>query len=257
MAKSKKSGVNWKLYGMIAVVGAIVYFALGSSPPPPASKPHTKAKTAATASQDALSPIDYTVTHDSFQPVMFGIKDTFVPLVYRSNGNRPADQVVTSDLTIPVNFTGGEANWAFDAAPSVNGKISALVENQSSGQSEYLQVGQKWKTSTVKQITESLLILRDVSGQEKKIQMQADVQAQIAKQQADLAELRASATAGLRAANSPNAPLSPGLAGPIGAGDTSVQADTGGGTTYQSAGGWGGRGGRRSRRGGFGGGGGG
>lgn len=264
MATTKKSGINWKLYGGIAALGGIAYYMTGGSTPPPTTAPAAKKKAPQVAGVTELLPIDYNSTPNMFQPIGLGIKDTFTPLVYRQERKKDPTVLNQSDLSIPGNFTGGETNWAFDGVTTVDGKRSALVENSTSGQSEYLRPGEKWKSSTVKDITENVLILRDVSGAEKGIRMQADIQADIAKQQADLAELKASATAG-RMVNSPNGPLNPGLSGPIGYGmdTTTIQPDataTAAGPVQMMGGNGGrprGRGGRGGGRGGRGGGGGG
>lgn len=253
MRQAKPSGFNWKLYGGILAVGLIAYFTIGSSPAPPATQAATKKKPAATPGVTQLQPIDFNATPTMFKPVMFDIQDKFTPLVYRMQPVGSPDIIRPNELTIPGNFTGAETNWAFTGVVDVDGKRSALVENGTSGQSEYLHPGEKWKTSSVKDITENVLILRDVSGAQKNIRMQADVQAAIAKQQADLAELKVNASAS-KTVTAPNAPLDPGLVGAIGT-DTTVQADGSSGQSYQQAAGGRGRGG--GGRGGGGGGGGG
>ena len=269
MAATKSTSINWKLYGGIAVVGVIVYFVMGSdSPTPTAQKPPPAARGVKQAGQSILVKEDYDA---HFQPVMFTVADKFVPLVFKG----PSDSLLKggvspTELTIPTNFTGGEPNWAFTGVVEVDGKKSALVENGTNGGSIYLKPGQKWKTSTVKQITEqdkfgapeSVLILRDVSGVEKPIQMQADVQAQMAKFTADQNELKPGAPGPVR--NAPNAPLNPTMFGAIG-GDVTIQNDAsttvipvpganGGGAGGQgwpgrtrNGGGGGGRGGRGGR----------
>src|ERR1019366_1465083 len=156
MAQLKKSGINWKLYGGILVVGLIAYFMTSSSPPAATSAAAAKKKPVATAGQTLIQPIDHNVTSASFDLVSGTIKDTFVPIVYHSQlgSGQPPIKIPPSELTIPVNFTGGEANWAFTGVVGVDGKSSALVENGTSGQSAYIHAGERWKTSTVQSISE-------------------------------------------------------------------------------------------------------
>src|ERR1022692_3560561 len=66
MAQLKKSGINWKLYGGILVVGLIAYFMTSSSPPAATSAAAAKKKPVATAGQTLIQPIDHNVTSASF-----------------------------------------------------------------------------------------------------------------------------------------------------------------------------------------------
>src|SRR5579863_9094315 len=145
MASATATSINWKLYGGIALVGVIAYGVLGSDNTPPAApKPPPKARTAAAPGQSIILPVDRNATPTMFQPVMFTVADSFVPLVFKSNGVDPRGPITSSELTIPSNFTGGESNWAFNGGAQVDGKWSALVENSTSGKSDYLHAGQKW-----------------------------------------------------------------------------------------------------------------
>ncbi|MHB8637290.1 MAG: hypothetical protein ACYC96_12545 [Fimbriimonadaceae bacterium] len=226
MAQGKSNNNLIKIVGLGVTVGGLaMYLTNGDNTVKPLTKPPASKSSAVKNGLTYLTSADYTYTPQSFAPVDGRVQDRFVPLVYKAGPatlNGPA--ISTNELTIPGNFTGGEPNWAFTGVVDVNGKRSALVENDTSGQSEYVHQGQKWKSSRVAGITENLLILRDVSGAQKKVQMQADVQAEIAKEQADLAELKVNAVATTPTVVAPTAPLDPGLVGAIGSG-TTVQAD--------------------------------
>ncbi len=264
MATSKsKSSLPKIIIGSVIVLG-IVWYMTGSDSGAAATTATTTKKKSTTTGNSIYQKSDYLVT---YAPITGRMQDKFVPLVYKVGAehgpNQPIDR---SKLTIPTGLTGGEANWAFTGTVSVDGKWSALVENATSAQSSYIKPGDKWKTSTVQSVTENLLILRDLSGTPNKVPMQADIVASIAKQQADLAELRGNA-ANTMARNQyiGNAPYNP-MMGIIG--DPSMQVDGsvavaaggngngngGGGNGYGGGGGGRNRGGG-GRRGGRGGGG--
>jgi hypothetical protein len=264
MAQPKpKSSLPKIIVGSVVLLGIVWYMTGSNDTSTKSTTASTDKKKSTTNANSLYTKLDYEITYD--HPVGDSLQDKFIPLVYKATGTTGTSGTIDhSKLTIPTNLTGGESNWAFTGTVNVDGKWSALVENGTSAQSAYIKPGDKWKTSTVDKVTENLLILRDLSGALAEVPMQADVQALIAKQQADLADLRVNAGGNQRNPNMPYAPYNP-LMGPIG--DATLQQDgtaaaaVGGSATGGGYGGYGrnrgggGGSGRRSGRGGRGGGG--
>ena len=147
MQKKKTSPVFW--LAVIAAVVAIFVLASPQEPPksPAASRKATSKKATATLYTDA----DYKA---KFEPVNNPAKNAFMPLVFKSSGGD-----TTAPNSLPAQFTGGDGGWAYTGTAEVNGRIQAVVENQGTGQGDFLSIGQKWKQSKVVGVTESSLTL--------------------------------------------------------------------------------------------------
>jgi hypothetical protein len=95
-------------------------------------------------------------------------QNAFMPVVRKAS----ADGDGGAPNSLPAELTGGESGWAYTGTAAVDGKIQAVVENQSTGQGDFLSVGQKWKNARVVAVTESTLVLEGPSGQEVTVMMQ-------------------------------------------------------------------------------------
>ncbi|MBC8065801.1 MAG: hypothetical protein H7Y17_13295 [Chlorobia bacterium] len=104
----------------------------------------------------------------SFERVNNPVKNAFMPFVKKSS----ADTTQSSPNSLPAEFTGGEAGWAYTGTAAVDGRIQAVVENQGTGQGDFLSVGQNWKKARVVAVTESTLVLEGMSGQQITVKMQ-------------------------------------------------------------------------------------
>jgi hypothetical protein len=96
-------------------------------------------------------------------------KNVFKPLVLGSaSGSRLAPN------EIPSAFTGGTGRWSYTGTAVIDGAPQALVENSETGEGEFIRVGQQWKSSTVKQITPTLLVLEGPNGSVRALELMKD-----------------------------------------------------------------------------------
>ncbi len=102
-----------------------------------------------------------------FERVNNPTKNAFMPIVKKSTGLANA-----SPSALPAELTGGEAGWAYTGTAAVDGRIQAVVENPSTGQGDFLSVGQNWKRAKVVAVTEDSLTLEGSDGQQVTVKMQ-------------------------------------------------------------------------------------
>ncbi len=94
-------------------------------------------------------------------------KNAFMPVVKKS-----VALVNSSPNALPAELTGGESGWAYTGTAAVDGRIQAVVENPSTGQGDFLTVGQTWKKARVVAVTEDSLTLQGSDGQQVTVKMQ-------------------------------------------------------------------------------------
>lgn len=197
------------LYGsaLLLVVG-LAFYLNGNDVATPGVKKAAK-KTAKKSGDSLFTDEDYKVHFDTLKTP---VKNVFTPLVasYNPGGGIGID----AKSGIPTYLTGGEADWIFTGTAEDGNVTMALVENKSRGDSDFLKVGQIWKTSTVAGIQGDHLLLRGPDGEVKSILMDADLQDMIAQAQANRA---VSPAGGTTTSATTVAPVTPPISGPIGA----------------------------------------
>ena len=158
--KKKTSPVFW-----IAIIGvgvaAYVFTTPEETPKAKSTKPNNtrKAATATLITEEDLKA--------KFERVNNPVKNAFMPVIKKNMG-----ELAQNPSALPAEFTGGESGWAYTGTAEVDGRIQAVVENQSTGQGDFLSVGQNWKKAKVVAVTESTLILEGMSGQQVTVKMQ-------------------------------------------------------------------------------------
>ena len=146
------------LYGMIGVVALAGWYLTE----PEATKPGA-AKPKAASSKDKSKGViftdqDYKARYASLEG---GPRNVFKPLVERSTG--PSSELLSPN-SIPSDFTGGDPNWIFTGMATVDGVAMGLVENSSSGDGEFLKIGQRWKRARVLRISPEALVMESERG---------------------------------------------------------------------------------------------
>lgn len=158
--KKKTSPVFWLL-----IIGVGVTAFVMTSPEEVAKKttttrnPSKKAVTASLITEEDL--------RAKFDRVNNPAKNAFMPVIKKSSALANA-----SPSALPVELTGGESGWAYTGTAAVDGRIQAVVENPSTGQGDFLSVGQSWKKAKVVAVTESSLTLEGMDGQQITVKMQ-------------------------------------------------------------------------------------
>jgi hypothetical protein len=153
------------LYTAIGAI-AIAAFVLteGEAPKAPSKKP--KVKQSGPMAKDRLGflPEDYEKT--PFSPVAFATSNRFQPLVSRTRTS--ADYALAPD-SVPAELAGGDPNWVYTGTAEIDGKPTALLDNRVTGESEFVNQGQRWKRATVSQILPQGLVLATPSGKKVKL----------------------------------------------------------------------------------------
>lgn len=183
------------LCALIATVGVAYYLNMGTPSKAAAAKPKKKT----TASSNSLYTDEDYKAH--FAMLTTPVKNVFKPLVVSGGGVNGAIDTKTG---IPTYLTGGEADWTFTGTAEDGTTVMALVENRARGTSDFLKVGQAWKTSKVTGIDSDHLMLQGPDGDVKTILVEAEAQDRIAQAQANVS------------ASNPVAPVAPPISGPIG-----------------------------------------
>jgi hypothetical protein len=95
-------------------------------------------------------------------------KNAFRPLVVKST---PVMAVTGLDPSadpskhgVTPAFADGQVGWAYTGYVVLNGKPQALLENPSTGDALYVQKGDVWKRSTVREVTPERLVLSGAGG---------------------------------------------------------------------------------------------
>jgi hypothetical protein len=220
------------MYVGIAAVIAVVYVYTTGDDTTTASKPATTTKSTSSSTTDAYLPVDYKA---SFPELKIVAKDAFMPLIRKTAVDADGKQ------SLPSTITGG-GSWSYDGTVTVDNHLQGLLDEEKSGESDYVSVGEHWKHGKIKRITDSEIDIVGDDGTTATMKMGEPSQ-----------------TAAKEAAPAV-APLQPDMTGAIGATDLtplpSVGMWNGGNNNGQGNGnGWGGRGnrggGRRGRGGGM------
>lgn len=149
-------------------LGAVVVaaFVLTGEEPKKSSSTKVRAQkpTVAKRAQSEFLPEDY--EKQNFQPIVIVAPNKFEPLVQKTKTSM--DYALAPD-SVPSELAGGDPNWIYTGTAEVDGKPTALIENRVTGESEFINQGQKWKRATVSQILPQGLILAGPSGKKVKL----------------------------------------------------------------------------------------
>ncbi len=161
-----------KLVGGGLAIGLIAFLATGSEDPRAKknSSEKPRARTAAKANED-FTQADFDA---KFAPAKVEYRNVFTPLVMASSGNRGGGSL--SPNSIPLEFSGGKEQWVYTGTAVIDGVPNALVENSSTGEGEFIRVGQNWKSATVRRITPTSLTLTSSSGRVQTMDLMRDLE---------------------------------------------------------------------------------
>lgn len=165
MAKLKR---GW-IYGGLVAVAAIAFFA--TSPQEEVKKGQSGRRPPRTAANSSTSKArkadDFTEQDQkaSFARYEGTVANVFTPLVKRTgSGSGAGSNSTAAPNQIPAYLVGGDTGWLYTGTAYIDSVPSALVENVSNGQGEYLKVGQTFRNARVVKITPNTLVLSDTEG---------------------------------------------------------------------------------------------
>lgn len=152
-------------------IGAIAFLMTGSPETPRKKAESSKPRAASRAkAEDEFTKADYEA---KFAPTKLAVRDVFSPLVLASSGGRGGS---IAPNAIPFDFTGSKEAWVYTGTAVINGVPNALVENTSTGEGEFIKVGQTWKLATVRRITPTSLTLTNSSGRVQTMDLMRDLE---------------------------------------------------------------------------------
>lgn len=217
----KKSSLPLLLGGGAAVLLLVVM--TGPKDAPAATTSSTRAKKRTSAKDVG----QYTTADRTakFPPLTLAAYDVFKPAVKKAVPTPPPLAGGESPGGIPASMTGGDANWYYTGLVELNGSREALLENSTSGETQYVRAGGGFKAARVSTVDISAVTLVGPDG----------TVARVPLQQYGEAPGKASALTPLPAVAAAGQPLNvPGaaLAGTIGGNGLSVRP-TGGTATVQ------------------------
>jgi hypothetical protein len=147
---------------LILFVGIVLigYFAYQDLSPAPATTTHHLTVTTQTALADGILPEDL---HAHYARYVGGSRDPFLPGVFPPNSGGQGD----------LSGVGKHGGWSLTGINRSNGVASALVENDSTGDSVFLQVGDHWNGLTVDSIGDDSVMLENAFGQQTELSFPA------------------------------------------------------------------------------------
>jgi len=159
------------VYGGLLFV-AIAGFVL-TTPPPDSGKgggglPDRSKRTAASQA-GPFTEEDRTARFDRLNE---GARNSFRPLVARRDAGYAGDGLAPNEF--PASYTGGETGWFYTGTVVVDDVPSALVENERTGEGQFLMVGERLKRAVIAQITPTYIVVRNTSGQSVRLDLLRD-----------------------------------------------------------------------------------
>lgn len=152
-------------------IGAIAFLMTGSPETPRKKAASAKPKAASRAkAEDEFTKADYDA---KFVSAKVAVRDVFSPLVMASSGGRGGSAAPNA---IPFEFTGSKEAWVYTGTAVIDGVPNALVENTSTGEGEFIKVGQTWKLATVRRITPTSLTLTNAGGKVQTMDLMRDLE---------------------------------------------------------------------------------
>ncbi len=160
-------------YALVGVLAIAAYFLLGPMLFPEAPPRTTKKLPAKKTSKKNVQLYTEEDRTARFDPIVVAAKNSFKPIIARTK--KTGTSVAAQQNNIPSEFAGGEPNWIYTGTAEIHGVPQALLENRSTGDSVFLQVGDTWKGIHVEEITEDSLILASpITGTERTLMLPTD-----------------------------------------------------------------------------------
>lgn len=103
-------------------------------------------------------------------------QNSFMPVIARATGGKDGKSYEPD--AIPQEYAGGEPGWYFTGTAEIDGVKQALVENRSSGNGDFLRVGQEWKRVRITAIGENTMTIVGPNGQPKTLSLSYGVTGQ-------------------------------------------------------------------------------
>ncbi|MBI1756689.1 MAG: hypothetical protein HYR64_06230 [Fimbriimonas ginsengisoli] len=155
------------------VLGGVVYAGVVlTEPDQPAKKSASRGKTVASTQPDGQLKADLAA---NFGPITDKPKNAFRPLIARL-ASGPAGKGVFGENLVPPSFANGEGNWAYTGTAEINGKKNVLLENTTTGDGVFLNVGERWKTCRVTSASSESVMLTSDDGETRELKLAAPVE---------------------------------------------------------------------------------
>lgn len=147
--------VAYSLLGLVAVTAWIM---TGDQPAKTASTKKPMKKISSKLADGGFTEEDLNA---HFEPVTAPSKNSFRPLVTKIKTG--LDAGIAPDA-VPAELADGDPNWVYTGTAEIDGRPTALLENRSTLESDFVSQGEKWKKAGVAQILPQGLILTSPSG---------------------------------------------------------------------------------------------
>ena len=147
-----KMSPSTKLFAILGVI-LIAYVAYQDFAPAPPAPAHHNMLSSDMASADGILPEDLDA---HFNRYIGGSRDPFLPTIFPPNSGGQGD----------LTGVGKHGSWTLTGINQVNGQSSALVEDDSTGDSVFLQVGDRWNGLRVMAIEDESVRFENAFGQQ-------------------------------------------------------------------------------------------
>lgn len=159
------------VYGSLIVV-VIAAFALTTPPSGSGAgggKLPERSKRGATNKVQTYTEEDRTARFDRLNEAA---RNSFRPLVARRDAGYAGGGLAPNEF--PASYTGGETGWFYTGTVVVDDVPSALVENERTGEGQFLLVGERLKRAVIAQITPTYIVVRNSAGQSVRLDLLRD-----------------------------------------------------------------------------------
>jgi len=156
--------------GGVVVLLGLLYFGLGGDSGPATTGTSAKVRKKTTSAKaDGL----YTKEDEDarFPPLSLAVVDSFNPLVKKA---KPA--AITTPVAptggptgIDASLTGGEGTWYYTGWVELDGRRQALLENPTTGETDYVTSGESWKRTRVTTVDVSTVVLVGPDGKSHRV----------------------------------------------------------------------------------------
>jgi hypothetical protein len=158
------------LYGGLLLVGVIAWFATAPEKSTTSGNKLSLNRNRA-SSKEAAPEFTKEDLDASFPRLNEQARNAFNPLVARKESGSGGELAPNE---IPASFTGGEAGWFYTGTTIVDDVPNALLENELTGQIEYLSVGDKVKRAVIAQIAPTYIVVTSPGGQNLRLNLLED-----------------------------------------------------------------------------------
>ncbi|AIE87573.1 hypothetical protein [Fimbriimonas ginsengisoli] len=153
--------VSWALLGPASILGLYVVYTLAFPAPPVVATGPTKKRTKPVATNTLFLPEDKTAKFASFTEPP---QNTYRPLIVKQNPLGGKAALNGPILGFDPKNADGQAGWGYTGYVVLNGQPQGLLENPSTGDALYVQKGDVWKHSTVKELTPEKIVVSGPGG---------------------------------------------------------------------------------------------